>query len=103
MTGTEAIKSALTSMQFMLDWRLKDLDDVDFLVRTVPSANHAAWQLGRIINADVGLVRSQFPDAERPELPAGFSDLHLNENAEADVGFLTKAQYADLFARACAA
>jgi hypothetical protein len=37
------------------------------------------------------------PEADYPELPRGFAELHGNEGAKRDEGFLTKAEYLALF------
>ncbi|MCS6850204.1 MAG: DinB family protein [Gemmataceae bacterium] len=99
MTGKEAIRAVLTSTQGLVGWYVSDLSDQDLLVRPVPGANHIAWQLGHITSAEVSLVREVLPEANYPELPAGFTQVHDNKNAHAEssAGFLTKAQYLELF------
>jgi len=104
MTGIAALQNALHSTSFLLTNALTDLGDADLLVRPVPNANHAAWQLGHLINAEQGLVTSQLPNAAMPALPAGFKETHAMERTGADDGaFLTKAEYVDLFTRTRAA
>ncbi|HLL89915.1 MAG TPA: DinB family protein [Tepidisphaeraceae bacterium] len=100
MNGTEAIQAALGGTQFVLKWFLSDLSDADLLVRPVPGANHAAWQVGNVIAGDVFIVRSAVPDAAYPELPAGFAEAHGSEATAVDGpgnGFLTKDAYLKLF------
>ncbi len=99
MTGTEAIKAALTSTQSLLNWYVGDLTDADLMQRPVPGANHLAWQLGHLIAGDIHLVRSTLPDAAYPELPAGFVERHSKEKAASDspADFATKQEYLDLF------
>jgi uncharacterized damage-inducible protein DinB len=101
MKACQILETALNGTQFMTNDYLKDLSDADLLVRPVPSANHIAWQLGHIIASEVGLVRSQLPNAAYPELPAGFAEQHGKETAGQDPpkGFLKKQQYLDLFNR----
>jgi hypothetical protein len=105
MNAKDAIRTALTSTQHLAGWFVSDLSDADLLVRPVPGANHIAWQLGHLAVADQRLIRSQFPDADYPELPAGFAELHRREGAARDGpdGFRTKAEYLDLFNRMRAA
>jgi hypothetical protein len=99
MNGRDAIKSALESTRFILNWFVSDFSDADLFVRPVPGANHAAWQIGNVIVGDPFLVRSQLPDAAYPELPAGFKEMHGPEGTAKDgpEGFLTKAEYLSLF------
>ncbi len=100
MTGREAIQIALESTQKTLNWFLSDFTDADMLVRPVPGANHAAWQVGNVIGGDVGLISSELPDAKYPSLPPGFADLHggsTGAKQEGPEGFLTKDEYLNLF------
>jgi len=99
MTGREAIKSALEGTRKILEWFVKDFSDEDLLVRPLPNANHAAWQIGNVISGDVYFVQFEVPTAKMPELPAGFMEQHGPEGASKDTGFLTKQEYLDLFAQ----
>jgi len=100
MTGCDALKSALEGTQKMLESFVSDFTDADLLVRPVPNANHAAWQIGNIMTGDFFLMRAELPDAAYPELPPGFAELHGPEGTSKDgpEGFLTKAAYLKLFA-----
>jgi hypothetical protein len=104
MNAKDAIRTALQGTQQMLGMYLGDLSDQDILVRPVPGANHIAWQLGHLIDAEQKLLK-QLPGAKFPELPAGFSDQHKTAKsaAEPSEGFLTKTQYLDLFNKTRAA
>lgn len=97
MTAKDAIKTALTGTQGLLNWYVSDLSDEDLLVRPVPSANHTAWQLGHLIYAEKHLVKEQLPSATYPELPAGYDDKYGAKGATSDSGFGTKADYLALF------
>jgi hypothetical protein len=99
MNGASAIQTALKATQSVLNMYLGDFTDADLFVRPVPTANHAAWQIGNVIAGDAMLVKSQLPDAAYPELPAGFAETHGPEGAKKDGpdGFLTKAEYLSLF------
>lgn len=99
MTGREAIKSALEGTRKILEWFVKDFSDEDLLVRPLPNANHAAWQIGNVISGDVYFVQFEVPTAKMPELPPGFMEQHGPEGASKDTGFLTKQEYLDLFAQ----
>jgi DinB family protein len=101
MKASQVLETTLNSTQFLTAQYLNDLSDADLLARPTPGANHIAWQLGHLISSEIGLVRSQIPDAAYPELPAGFAEQHGKETAAQDPpkGFLTKQKYLDLFNR----
>jgi hypothetical protein len=93
----DAIETALTSTQGMLNMYLSDLGDADLVVRPVPAANHIAWQLGHLITSECELGRAI--GGTYPELPAGFAQQHNPKNSgmEPPKGFATKADYLNLF------
>jgi hypothetical protein len=99
MNARDAIKTALSSTQQVMNMYLSDLSDADFLVRPAPSANHIAWQMGHLIHAEGMLVKEEIPGAKYAELPAGFAQQHDKKMAavEAPKGFATKSVYVDLF------
>lgn len=100
MNAIQAIQAALASTQGILKMFVADLSDSDILVRPVPGANHIAWQIGHLIQAEIILVKSQaFPEAGYPALPANFDTQHSKDTASTEpaVGFLTKAEYLNLF------
>jgi hypothetical protein len=81
---------------------VSDLSDADLLVRPVPQANHIAWQLGHLILRESRLIGSQDLGVEYPVLPPGFEAQHSDAAAgkEPPTGFLGKAHYLDLLAKA---
>ena len=97
MNGREAIQTALEATKGNLPMYVRDFSDADLLVRPVPGANHAAWQIGNVIAGDVFFISHELPETPYPELPKGFYELHGNEGAKRDEGFLTKAEYLALF------
>jgi hypothetical protein len=99
MNGREAIKAALETTRDSLKWFVSDFTDADLLVRPVPGANHAAWQIGNVIGGDIYLVKTELPHAAYPELPSGFMDQHGSKGAKDDgpKGFLKKDDYLKLF------
>jgi hypothetical protein len=97
MNGRDAIQAALEATKENLAWYISDFSDADLLVRPVPGANHAAWQIGNVICGDLFLIKPEVPEAQYPELPTGFSELHGSKGAKKDEGFLTKAEYLALF------
>jgi hypothetical protein len=98
MNVKDSIKMALTSTQNLMGMYLGDLSDADLLVRPVPNANHIAWQIGHLIEAENDMGR-QIPGAAYPELPAGFAKQHHSDMASQDPprGFGTKDDYLRLF------
>jgi len=98
MSGIQVILAEFESSRAMLESFLADFSDEDLLVRPVPGANHAAWQIGNVIAGDPFLVKALLPDAAFPELPAGFGELHGRKGAtkDSDPGFLTKDGYMKL-------
>src|SRR5437868_5242355 len=105
MNAVEAVRTTLTSTQYLVNTALGDLSDADLLIRPVPAANHIAWQLGHLILAERNLLSPYLPAAKYPELPVGFSGQHGKDTAavEPPKGFATKAEYLDLFNRSRAA
>jgi hypothetical protein len=94
MTAKDALKTALNSNRTLLTSYLSDFSDADLLVRPAPKANHAAWQLGHLIAAEVMLL-GMVPGAKPPALPAGFAERYTKNTAADDgpAGFLSKAEY----------
>jgi hypothetical protein len=101
MNAKDTLKTALSSTQDLVGRYLGDLSDADLLVRPVPGANHIAWQMGHLINAERGLLGPDLPGVVYPELPVGFSGQHGKDTAAMDPpkGFKTKAEYLGLFNR----
>jgi hypothetical protein len=99
MTGKDAITISLHSTKNILATYLGDLSDADILIRPVPNANHIAWQIGHLIASEPQLVRMGLPNAQYPELPAGFAQLHTPEasKSESTQGYLKKNEYLALF------
>lgn len=102
MNAIRVLESSLKFTQGLLSMFLNDLSDADLLVRPIPEANHIAWQLGHLVTSECGLGK-HLADAKYPALPPGFAELHGKEGSKKDAGFLTKAEYLDLFNKARAA
>ncbi len=105
MNGIEVLKASLAGTQFVLKWFVEDFTDADLLVRPVPAANHAAWQIGNVITGDVYILNDQSLSVTFPDLPQGFAEKHGPNGTKDDgpEGFLTKAEYFDLFDKVRAA
>ena len=99
MTTKDAMKFALQSNGSVLVSTLADLSDADILVSPVPSANHIAWQMGHLIQAEVEFFLPKLTSVAPPVLPAGFAQQHSKENAgnPSNAGYLTKDEYLALY------
>jgi hypothetical protein len=96
MNGRQAIQATLESNRKLLETLVNDFSDADLLARPVPGANHAAWQIGNVIEADVLFIGEQMPEVVFPKLPEGFVALHGPEGTKKDEGFLSKDEYLKL-------
>ena len=76
------LKNLSGNLSFLKD-TLKDFSDADLFVRPCPGANHAAWQIGHLINAETHVVGAIDPKSATP-LPEGFSDLFKKEASNID-------------------
>jgi hypothetical protein len=92
MTINQLLASSLTGGPNMLGMTLGDFSDADMLVRPVPTANHAAWQLGHRVKAAHGML-SQVGAPLAP-LPDGFKEKYTNDTCKSDdpAKFGTKAE-----------
>ncbi|HEY8665325.1 MAG TPA: DinB family protein [Tepidisphaeraceae bacterium] len=87
----------------MLKMTFADFTDADLLVRPVPGANHAAWQMAHLINSEINLVKMADPNAP-VERPAGFEKYQDKTHGVDDPAFFPKKQeLADAFAQTRAA
>src|SRR5262245_36030244 len=100
MSPKDIIRRLFRSNDHIVNEYLKDFSDAELLVRPVPGANHIAWQLGHLINAEVMLLR-MIPGTTSAELPAGWAELYTPDRSHSDAtsGYLTKAEYLDVFKR----
>jgi uncharacterized damage-inducible protein DinB len=72
---------------------VEDLSDADLLVRSVPGANHIAWQLGHLVDSTRKMLAGL--GCEAFALPDGFSEAYTTATSTSDnpAKFATKAQY----------
>jgi uncharacterized damage-inducible protein DinB len=100
MGPRDVIRSIVESNDTVIKTYLQDLTDTDLLTRPVGGANHIAWQLGHLINAEEELLKI-IPGAATVRLPEGWDKQHGKENAakEPPVGYRTKAEYLELYAK----
>jgi hypothetical protein len=82
-TLNDLMADGIQSAGDMLLWSLSDFSDVDMLARSVPNANHAAWQLGHLINSTAGMA-SMCGVKHDAALPSGFADKYKKATASID-------------------
>ncbi len=80
MTHIELIVATLKRDVEMVKMTLADLNDAEMLVRSVPGANHATWQVGHLVVAESRLVNAAVPGAVPPP-PQGYPDKFNKETA----------------------
>jgi len=99
MNANDAIRHSITGSDKVVSAYLGDLTDAELLARPVPGANHIAWQLGHLIQAEHDLINMVCPNS-MPALPEGFKDQYAKEKASVDdpKAFHTKAEYVKLMA-----
>ncbi len=93
MTAKDAIKNTINfSHQITLQY-VSDLNDADLLVRSVPAANHIAWQLGHLILSEQQMIGEL--GHRMPELPSGYAEAYGPEASKSNdsAKFAKKADY----------
>jgi len=98
MNARDVIRNSIEASQQIAQGYLEDLSEADLLVRPVPQANHIAWQLGHLVEAEHEMVNAACPGS-MPALPDGFKEKHTPEAAKLDdpKAFCTKAEYLKLW------
>lgn len=104
MNAQQALKQTYDFSQMVLNGYLGDLTDEDLFETPGEGCNHLAWQLGHLISSECSLLEMVAPGAAAA-LPDGFADAHNKDAAgnESRSGFLTKAEYLELFGQVKAA
>jgi len=101
MNAIELLIQTLQATHQFVNDALADFSDADLLVRPVPNANHAAWQLTHLVVSEVQMTKMAVPTASMPTLSpdvlrqAGKEAAALNNAAD----FLKKAELLALFAQ----
>lgn len=93
MTAKDVIKNTISTCHEVLMAYLSDLGDADLMVRSVPDANHIAWQLGHLVSSEHQMMTDAGFDM--PDLPDGFVESYTPETSKSDDPgkFHTKDQY----------
>ena len=89
----DMIRNQIKFGDMLITSYIGDLNDADLLVRSVPSANHIAWQLGHLISSSQHILQGL--GHESTPLPLGFAEKHITETAASDdpAKFCPKAEY----------
>ena len=82
MTPKDVIKNTIDMGHEVLTTYLSDLNDVDLMVRSVPGANHIAWQLGHLIASEWQMLTEV--GCKMPDLPDGFAESYTKETSKSD-------------------
>lgn len=103
MNAHDVIRNAIELSHMVARAYIEDLGDADLLVRSVPGANHIAWQLGHLLNSTSHMLAG----LGKPGLsfPAGFDAAYTRETAGCDdpTLFCSKADYMAMMDQAKAA
>jgi len=92
-TVKDLIRNQIQFGDMLIQSYVGDLRDADLLVRSVPGANHIAWQMGHLVSSAQHILKGLGHDSE--PLPAGFAEAHEKGNAGSDdpARFATKDEY----------
>lgn len=96
----DAILYNLQSSRFVMSSYLSDLSDEELLVRPVPAAHHAAWQLGHLILSEYQMARGIAPDVHI-DISSDFVTKHDKDAAARNdaSSFCSKDVYCTLMSR----
>lgn len=96
MNAHDVLKEMLGSARFVMLSYLQDMRDEELLVRPVPGAHHAAWQLGHLIVSERRMVDAVAP-GYGVALPDGFEAAHPKDAGHADAALrFSKRVYEEL-------
>ena len=92
MTLNTHLVAQLQASIGLLGMHLNDMSESDLLVRPVPNANHASWQLGHLAVAETNMLT--MCGIPMPALPAGVAEKYSKEASKSDdaSAFLKKDQ-----------
>ena len=83
MGAIDIVAKDVTNSFNMLKGHLADFSDADMLVRPVPGANHANWQIGHLIGVEVKAC-ALAGAAGAPTLPDDFKDRYGKDASQGD-------------------
>lgn len=104
MTPIELIAEKCAANLEMLKMSVADFSEADMLVRPCPNANHAAWQIGHLVNSEATMINGCQPGTV-PPLPPEFAEKLAGTTAKIDdpMAFATKGELLELLGKARAA
>jgi len=93
MTSKDVLKNTINTCHEVMMAYLSDMNDADLMVRSVPGANHIAWQLGHLIASEHEMMTNA--GYQMPALPDGFAESYTPETSTSDdpAKFQKKDQY----------
>lgn len=96
MTAKDVIRHVVELCHMVTREYLGELTDEQLLVRSVPRANHIAWQLGHLVSSDHQMLT--LLGHTLPGLPEGFAEAHTPETASSEdpAKFFKKSEYLPL-------
>jgi len=96
MTPKDVLKNTIDTCHEVLMAYISDMNDAELMVRSVPGANHIAWQLGHLIASENEMMTNA--GYQMPALPGGFAESHTPETSTSDdpAKFHKKDQYLQL-------
>jgi hypothetical protein len=95
-TVKDVLRQGVEISQMIVGIYVRDLNDADLLVRSVPGTNHIAWQMGHMIAGTRKMLQELGHEA--PALPPGFEAAHSKETTAVDdpAKFASKEEYSRL-------
>jgi hypothetical protein len=101
MTPIELMSDFVTRNTEILKMTLADFSDAEMLVRPVPGANHAAWQLGHLVGGAAHMINTVAAGVV-PEAAARLGERFGGKTAHVDdpAFFPTKAELLEAFSQA---
>jgi DinB superfamily len=102
MTQNELLADVIRQNLDMVKMHLADFSDADMLVRPVPGANHAAWQIAHLASSSANMATAMSPDVT-VNLPENFAKSSDKEAAKSDdpARFPRKAELLRVLEMAC--
>ncbi|MGD2108773.1 MAG: DinB family protein [Phycisphaerae bacterium] len=82
MNAKDALRNTIDTCHGVLTAYISDMNDADLMVRSVPGANHIAWQLGHLIGSERDMMTKAW--FTMPALPEGFDASHSPETSKSD-------------------
>jgi uncharacterized damage-inducible protein DinB len=103
MTSKDILRHVVVFAHRVTQAYIADLEDAELFVRSVPNANHIAWQLGHLLASNHHMLKAL--GYAGLNLPKGFEAAYTTESAASDdpANFSNKAEYLLLIDQAEAA